>query len=91
MDKVFMLFKTLIILGAVGFSIFIYYNKEISPAEAETTMIKERWDASFLELNEAVILEIQDKKVYPELSEPLEENIGKEELFDDLDKKNYNF
>jgi len=92
MNKIINLFKTFWILGLILLFAFYFYKSEYNPYPVKNAQLVDiRAEASFLNLNEAVILELKDKQEYDKINEIEKKELGKEWLFEEIDKKDYNF
>ncbi len=92
MNKLINLIKTFFILWIVWIFGFYFYKMEYSPYPIKDSRLKEeRKEASFLNLNESIISELKDREEYLNIQSVDSEEIWKEKLFEELNKKDYNF
>lgn len=92
MNKITSLLKTVFILFIMWFSGFSYYKYEINPYPVKDwRLVSERVEASFLNLNETVLSELEDKQNYDNIKSVDSEELWKEWLFEEIEKDDYTF
>ena len=92
MKQLINLLKTVSILVVLWFFVFYFMKNQFFPYPVKEARLSEtRKEASFLYLDESVILELKDKKEYEMIQDVQEEDLWKEKLFDELDKRDYRF
>jgi len=85
------LIKTIFLLLVLWMFGYFFARSEMYPFEEKKGWIIAREDATFLQLNESVIWELKDKEEYKLIQKLDEDELWKEQIFEEMNKKDYNF
>ena len=92
LNGIISLWKTLLTLFVIAFFWFYGAKFLMFPYDVKQgRLIEERKEASFLNLNESIVLELNDKFEYEEIQNVEKDELGKEELFDTFSKNDYRY